>query len=286
MAPIKEEKRTQDMSSTTLFLVPTPIGNLGDITLRALDVLKSVDMIACEDTRHTRKLLAAYSIHKPLISYQKFSETKKLSHILELLVTGKNVALVSDAGTPIISDPGSMLIYQARNMGIRVESLPGPCAAITALSASGFEGPFRFIGFFPRQKSLAKREITKMSLTSDHTVFYESPHRILDTLRLLSLDMDDRVVCVAREISKIHEEYILGSIQEVIERLRGKKVMGEITVVLRGSPQEGTIDEVTLQNRVNDLIKSGYSKKDVLRVLTEETGIGRNRIYNFLLKMG
>jgi 16S rRNA (cytidine1402-2'-O)-methyltransferase len=286
MVPIKEEKRTQDMSSTTLFLVPTPIGNLGDITLRALDVLKSVDIIACEDTRHTRKLLTAYRIHKPLISYQKFSETKKVSRILELLATGKNIALVSDAGTPLISDPGSILISQARDMGIRIESLPGPCAAITALSASGFEGPFRFIGFFPRQKSLAQREIAKMSLTSDHTVFYESPHRIVDTLELLGMNMEDRIVCLAREISKIHEEYIIGTVREVIERLKDKKVIGEVTVIVQGSPQEGAIDETTIKERASNLIRSGYSKKDILRVLSEETGMGRNRIYDILLKMG
>lgn len=271
------------MSSTTLFLVPTPIGNLGDITLRALEVLKMVDVIACEDTRHTRKLLTAYGIHKPLISYQKFSEAKRVSRILELLATGKNVALVSDAGTPLISDPGSILILQARNMGIRVESLPGPCAVITALSASGFEGPFRFIGFFPRQKSLAQREIIRMGLTSEHTVFYESPHRIINTLELIGEDMGDRTICLAREISKIHEEYVIGTVQEVIEILKDRKVIGEVTVIFQGSPQEGSMDETMLKERASDLLRSGYSKKDILRVLIEETGWGRNHIYNILL---
>lgn len=274
------------MSSTTLFLVPTPIGNLGDITLRALDVLRKVDIVVCEDTRHTRKLLAAYGIHKTLMSYQKFSETKKVSHILELLITGKSVALVSDAGTPLISDPGSILISQARNMGIKVESLPGPCAAITALSAAGFEGPFRFIGFFPRQKSLAKREITKMSLTSDHTVFYESPHRIIDTLELLSTNMGNRTIFLAREMTKLHEEYIIGTVQEMVERLKEREVIGEITVIFQGLPQEHGIDEAILKERAKDLIRSGYSKKDILRVLVEETGMGRNHIYDMLLKIG
>ncbi|HQG32037.1 MAG TPA: 16S rRNA (cytidine(1402)-2'-O)-methyltransferase [Deltaproteobacteria bacterium] len=274
------------MSSTTLFLVPTPIGNLGDITLRALEVLRDVDVIACEDTRRTRKLLAAYNIHQSLISYERFSETKKVSRILELLAEGKNVALVSDAGTPLISDPGSILISQARNMGIRVESLPGPCAAIAALSASGFEGPFRFIGFFPRQKSVAQREITRMSLTSDHTVFYESPHRIMETLELLGLSLGDRTVCLAREISKIHEEYIVGSVREVIERLKDRKMIGEVTMIVHGSSQEEAIDETVIKQRADDLLRSGFSKKDILRVLTEETGMGRNRIYDILLKIG
>ncbi len=286
MVPIKEEKRVQRMSSTTLFLVPTPIGNLGDITLRALGVLRDVDAIACEDTRRTRKLLTAYDIHKPLISYQKFSETKKVSRILELLAAGKDVALVSDAGTPLISDPGSILISQARNMGIRVESLPGPCAAIAALSASGFEGSFRFIGFFPRQKSLVRRELIRMGFTSDHTIFYESPHRITETLELLCVSLGDRTICLAREISKIHEEYIVGPVREVIEKLKDRETIGEVTVIVHSSSQENAIDETAIRERANDLLRSGFSKKDILRELAEETGMGRNRIYDILLNKG
>lgn len=286
MALTKEEKRTQGISSTTLFLVPTPIGNLGDITFRALDVLKEVDIIACEDTRRTRKLLAAYGIHKHLVSYQKFSETKKVSLLLENLTSGKSVALVSDAGTPLISDPGSILVSRARDMGIRIESLPGPCAAIAALSASGFEGPFRFIGFFPRQKSTAQHEITKMILTSDHTVFYESPHRISATLKLIGVSLGDRIIFLAREISKIHEEYLIGTAQEVIEELKDRKAIGEVTVIVRGSSQEAVVDETAIKKRAIELINSGYSKRDVLRVLSEESGMGRNRIYDLLLKIG
>ncbi len=273
------------MSSTTLFLIPTPIGNLRDITLRALDVLKEVDLIACEDTRHTRKLLSAYGIHKPLVSYERFSEMKKISLIIEALEAGKNVALVSDAGTPLISDPGSVLISHVRERGLRVEALPGPSAVITAVSASGFGGGFRFIGFFPRQKSVAERETIRMALSSEHTVFYESPHRIMATLKLLEKNVNDRTICLAREISKIHEEYLVGHAGDLIEKLKDKNPIGEVTVIVKGSSQEDSLDESALKERAVSLIKAGHTKKDVLRVLSEETGIGRNRIYEILLTL-
>ncbi len=273
------------MSSTTLFLVPTPIGNLRDITLRALEVLKQVDIIACEDTRHTRKLLSAYEIRKPLVSYERFSEMKKTEFIIDALESGKNVALVSDAGTPLISDPGSALISRVRERGIRVEALPGPSAVITALAASGFGGGFRFIGFFPRQKSAAERETIKMALTPEHTVFYESPQRIIATLKLLERHLKDRAVCLAREISKIHEEYLLGHAGDLIEKLKDKEHIGEVTVIVKGSSQEDSLDDDTVRERAAALIRAGHTKKDVLRALSEETGVGRNKIYDILLRL-
>ncbi len=282
----KEEKSLQDIKATTLFLVPTPIGNLRDITLRALDVLQAVDLIACEDTRHTRKLLSAHGISKPLISYEKFSEASKTSRILRELSLGKSIALVSDAGTPLISDPGSVLVAKAREMGVQVISLPGACAAVTALSSSGFDGPFRFIGFLPRQKRAAEMELAKMHFSSDHQIFYESPHRILATLDMMHSVMPDRIICLAREISKMHEEYIIGPVREVVDALKDRDILGEITVVVKGGSESADeMDEVSLEKQARDLMKAGYSKKDLVRILSDQTGMGRNKVYQFLLSI-
>ncbi|HVN72357.1 MAG TPA: 16S rRNA (cytidine(1402)-2'-O)-methyltransferase, partial [Desulfomonilia bacterium] len=180
------------MDKSTLYLVPTPIGNLRDITLRAIDILGYVDLIVCEDTRHTRKLLSHLHISKPLISSERFSEARSIEPLIEQLDSGKSIALVSDAGTPAISDPGSRLIAQAHARGIRVEALPGPCALITAFSASGFEAPFRFIGFLPRLNNEREIEFVRMSATGDATIFYESPRRLLTTLRRIMKQMPGR----------------------------------------------------------------------------------------------
>lgn len=278
----KGEKASQGAVKATLFLVPTPIGNLKDITLRALEVLREVELIACEDTRHTRKLLSAYGIHTPLVSYEKFSEKKKASKIMEELAKGRSVALVSDAGTPLISDPGSVLIHEARDIGVRIETLPGPSAVTAAMSASGLSGAFRFMGFFPRQKSAAVREIMRMKLSTDHTVFYESPRRIIATLRLLDEHLGDRPVFLAREISKIHEEHLSGTAGDVLKQLSIRSEIGEVTVVVQGADQESVIDEDVVRRRARQLIDKAYSKKDILRVLVEETGLKRNRIYEIL----
>lgn len=285
MAGKKGEKISQGMKSPTLFLVPTPIGNLRDITLRALDVLKEVDLIACEDTRHTRKLLQVYGIRAKLVSYEKFSEARKVSALIGHLEEGKSVALVSDAGTPLVSDPGAVLVSRVREQGFRIEGLPGPCAFVAALSASGFEGPFRFIGFFPRQAGAAERELTRMGLTPDITVFYESPHRVPATLRLMSRLLGDREICLAREISKVHEEYLAGTAGEVLRELESREAIGEVTVIVRGSPTGGSIGDDALRERARALLAAGFSKKDVLRALAEETGLGRNRIYELLLTL-
>ena len=273
------------MEKPTLYLVPTPIGNLKDITLRALDILGLVDLIVCEDTRQTRKLLSHFGIKKSLISYERFSEARKMESILEQLQSGKNIAMVSDAGTPAISDPGSRLITKVRESGIRIEALPGPSALITALSASGFEPPFRFIGFFPRKKDMVVRELLRMSISKDVTIFYESPKRLLGTLRSISKYTHRRQICVAREITKIHEEYLVGPPPEVISRIQGRMLKGEITVLVKGTEVIDTLDEETLKELARSLLHTGHSKKDVLHILSQETGIGRNDIYRMLIAL-
>jgi 16S rRNA (cytidine1402-2'-O)-methyltransferase len=274
------------MKSAVLYIVPTPIGNLRDITLRSLDVLNGVELIVCEDTRHTIRLLNHFNIKKPLISCEKFSEVRKTREILDMLEKGRSVALVSDAGTPSISDPGAILVGQVRQVGIRVEALPGACAAITALSGSGMQGGFRFIGFFPRKNALARIEIARMVVSEEITIFYESPRRIVKTLDAMAGPMDMREVCVARELSKIHEEYIQGTIEDVVFTLNGMEKIGELTVLVKGgSHEEGELDEKEVLVRANCLLSSGYSKKDVLSTLFSETGMKRNDLYRLLLDL-
>ncbi len=273
------------MEKPTLFLVPTPIGNLKDITIRALEVLNSVDFIVCEDTRHSRKLLNHYGIKKPLISYERFSEARKASEILKRLQEGKSIALVSDAGTPIISDPGSRLIARAREQGIRIEALPGPSALTAALSASGYEPPFWFLGFFPRRKEKMEKAVLKMAASQDVVIFYESPRRVLKTLKMIRDRIPERQVCIAREISKVHEEYLTGTIREVVDRLADREVKGEITVLLEGTEENETMNPETVRERAAGLLKEGYSRKDILRILSEESGFNRNVIYRMLIEL-
>lgn len=275
------------MNTAALFIVPTPIGNLRDITLRAIDVLSDVDVIVCEDTRHTLKLLNHYGIKKPLRSSEKFSESRKAADILNLLQQGKQVALVSDAGTPLISDPGAVIVAQARQAGFRVEALPGACAFTTALSASGFSGTVRFIGFFPRTKQLIDREIMRMRLSAEITAFYESPKRIVTTLRALHGALGDREVCLAREITKMHEEYCVGPVGAILDRFVEPAVRGEITVIVQGqdTPEEIRPDTDQLMERARGLLRQGYSRKDILKLLIEETGRPRNELYALLIAL-
>lgn len=273
------------MKKPTLFLVPTPLGNLKDITLRALEVLREVDLVVCEDTRHTRKLLTHYGISKPMVSCERFSEARKSEYVLEQLEEGKDIALVSDAGTPAVSDPGSRVISQARGRNISIVALPGASALITAFSASGFTAPFRFIGFFPRKKEAMETEIQKMCLTDEVTIFYESPRRLIRTLRMIHARIPEREVCIARELTKIHEEYIAGTIVEVLERMDGAPVKGEVTVLIKGAKEGDSFQATSLEGMASKLLEDGHSPKDILMLLSRETGIKRNEIYRMLLEV-
>ncbi|MGC9325795.1 MAG: 16S rRNA (cytidine(1402)-2'-O)-methyltransferase, partial [Desulfomonilia bacterium] len=258
---------------------------LRDITLRALDVLNAVDGIICEDTRRTLKLLNHYHIRKPLISYEKFSEAKKIDLICQQLESGKSLALLSDAGTPAVSDPGSRLVSRVRELGnIRIEALPGPSALVTAFSASGFEPPLRFIGFFPRQRARIRQELARMTVSMDAVVFFESPRRLLKTLKTIRATIGpDREVCVAREITKMHEEYLQGSISYIIGVLEQKGALGEVTVILKGGGDEAFLEESDVRSRAENLLKAGHTRKDILNILASETDISRNALYAMLL---
>jgi len=222
----------------TLYIVSTPIGNLEDITYRAVRILKEVETIAAEDTRHTRKLLSHLQINTPLTSYHDFNKEEKTAVLIERLLAGASFALVSDAGTPTVSDPGYYLITQAIAAGIAVNPIPGPSAVTAALAVSGLPTDrFAFEGFLPRKKGRTKK-LEALSSEERTIILYESPHRIVSLLKALQLRMGERRVAVCREMTKVYEEVVRGSLSEVIERLEKKTVKGEITLVLEGCRPE------------------------------------------------
>lgn len=262
-----------------LYICPTPIGNLEDITLRAIRILKEVDVIACEDTRVTQKLLNHYEISTKLISYHKFSEKQKTSYLIELLLEGSNVALVSDAGTPLISDPGSLLMKSAVENKIKVVPLPGACALITALSAIHLNTPeFAFVGFFPRQN----KEKTAVLAAYSHTniVFYESPNRLTDSLEFILNELGDLEASVARELTKYFEEVKHGKLSDLISYYTDNPPKGEIVVVIKtplADKQE--FSNIEIAEKVKKLRKSGYSSKDITKILSTLFDYPKKAIY-------
>ena len=271
------------MEKPGLYIVPTPIGNLKDITLRALETLQAVDLIACEDTRHSLKLLNHFGIRKPLMACEKFSEAAAGERIAGLIADGKSVALISDAGTPGISDPGARLVAKLLKEDLHVEALPGPCAFVTALSASSFDGAVRFVGFFPRKAGEASKLIGEIEKTTDVTVFYEAPRRVARTIKLLAESMPDRQACLARELSKLHEEYRRGTLDELAADLSDQEVLGEwVCLIDKADLQTNQMNHDEIVTRARSLLKAGSSRKDALAILVNETGQSRNEIYKLL----
>ena len=222
-----------------LYLIPTPIGHLRDITLRALDVLKQVDLIACEDTRRTQKLLTHYEIKKPLVSFHEYSGESRVHEIIQEIKEGKSVALVSDSGTPLISDPGFPVVREAIRNGIRIEALPGACAAVTALAASGLSAvSYSFFGFLPAKSAARKRKLVCVADREETLIFYESPFRLLQALNDIKEILGDREAVLARELTKKFEEISRGYLSELIEKFSKKKILGEIVILVAGKNQK------------------------------------------------
>jgi 16S rRNA (cytidine1402-2'-O)-methyltransferase len=269
----------------SLHVVPTPIGNLKDITIRALEVLKDADLILCEDTRRTRKLLTHYGISRPLVSCERFSEARRLAYVLDRLKEGGAVALVSDAGMPAVSDPGSRVIRRVREEGFPVTVLPGPSALVTAFAASGLAGPFRFVGFLPRKRTDALSEMDAIISSKEATVFYESPRRLAKTLGELSARDPSRFVCVAREITKIHEEYMTGCVSEVLARVEEAGVKGEVTVVVEGAGKAAEGGAGDLDSAALSLLARGVPVKEVVNVLSGLSGLPKRDLYKRLVEM-
>ena len=264
----------------TLYIVSTPIGNLEDITLRALKVLKGVDVIAAEDTRHSSKLLTHYGISKPCISYWGEKEKVKSSEILEKLHSGLSVALISDAGTPGISDPGAVLIQRALEENIDIISVPGATALIAALSISGLSTEeFTFIGFLPAKKSQRQKALKDLSFEPRTLVFYEAPHRILETLSDLNEIFGERKTAVVKEISKIYEEVFRGSISEVLTILERTTIAGEYVIAVAGRDEivTPTTDDALME--VNILMKKGLGRKEAVKKVAEAYGLSKRELY-------
>lgn len=254
-----------------LYICPTPIGNLEDITLRALRILKEVDLIACEDTRVTQKLLNRYDIKTKLISYHKFSEKEKSSYIVDLLNEGKNIALVSDAGTPLISDPGAELLKQ----DINVIPLPGASSVTTALSASPLDdGPFVFVGFLPKS---GKDFLLKYS--DINIVAFESPNRLVKTLEEILKIFGSKTVTVARELTKIYEQIKTGAVDELIKYYCENPPKGEIVIIIH-STEEKEPEKKEIVEKIKILKKEGYSVKDISRIVSALYNFPKNEVYD------
>jgi 16S rRNA (cytidine1402-2'-O)-methyltransferase len=267
----------------TLYVVATPIGNLEDITLRALRVLREADLIACEDTRQTRKLLDHFAISKPSVSYHDHNELARAEELVQKLQNGANIALVSDAGTPLISDPGYRLVEAATRVGIPVVPIPGPSAAIAALAASGLPtDAFRFCGFLPPKSTQRRKLIEGLKAETATLIFYEAPHRVLDALDDVAALMGARPVVVAREITKLHEEFLRGTAAEVRARLADRAmVRGEITLLI-GKADHIEVDDVPLEEAVRELEGKGVARMDAIKQVAKARGISKRECYRVL----
>jgi len=276
------------MEYGTLYLVATPIGNLEDITLRALRILKEVDLIAAEDTRKTLKLLNHFDISKPLTSFFRHNESRKGEYIVSLLKEGKNIALVSDAGTPAISDPGEELVGMAIEEGITVSPIPGPVAAISALIVSGQStGRFVFEGFIPMNKRGRKERLKELELEKRTMIFYEAPHKLKYTLEDMLKFWGNRNIVLAREITKIYEEIIRTDLEQAIEKYNEDNPKGEFVIVVEGSKEEKKVEEVELipiEDAVNAYIEKGLLKMEAMKKVAQERGISKRDVYSQLNK--
>ena len=278
--------RNQEPENSILYMVGTPIGNLDDISQRVLKILKNVSYIACEDTRQTNKIMGKFKFKNQLISFNKHNAQKRIPKIINDLKVGKSVALVSDAGLPSICDPGEDLVKNAISNSLDIICVPGPSAVLTALVASGMNASsFVFEGFLPRKNIERKKILSEISQNIKTTVLFESPQRLNKLLMELKESCGgEREIHISRELTKMFEENIRGSITKMIEHFKGKKIMGEITVVIEGikKPSETEIDETYLKQDLLDLINAGLSLSAASKYLAKKNNLSKNLIYNIL----
>lgn len=274
-----------ELQKSKIYVVPTPIGNLADMTLRSLDVLKNVDVIYCEDTRNTSKLLNYYDIKTPLVSYHKHNEQSRSEEIIDkILLENINCAVVSDAGMPSISDPGQILLEKAIDRDIDIEVLPGASAAITALVRSGLDSlQFAFLGFVPRKNADKNKFYEQIKNATMTTIIYESVHRIEATVQELGEFLGDRKICVLRELTKIHESVMKGTCAEVIEMLKNETVKGEFVIVIDKLIEEN--EEIDVKEKLTELINDGISKKQAVKIVSDMYGLKKNDVYKESLEL-
>lgn len=272
----------------TLYLVATPIGNLEDITIRALNVLKSVDLIAAEDTRHTLGLLSHFEISKPLISYYKQTEKAKSEILIPKLLEGKNIAVVSDAGTPGISDPGEEIVKQAIKNNIKIVPIPGACAFVNGLIASGMPtNEFEFIGFLSANKKERKEKLEEIKYDTRTLIFYEAPHKLQACLETMLEVLGDREIVLARELTKIHEEYIRGKLSTILEQK--VDIKGEFVIIIQGNSvskkelETNILNEKSLEEHYKFYENQGIEKKEIIKRIAKDRGVNKNEIYQYFL---
>lgn len=261
---------------STLYLVATPIGNLKDITLRALDVLNGVDIIACEDTRHSAVLLNHYNIKKPLISYHKHNERGRTEEIIKHLEKGQNVAIITDAGTPCISDPGALVVNEARDKGYKIEVIPGASAVISAVSLAGLQSSFAFIGFIPEKKKLREEMLGKYELLDIPLIFYSSPHNINNDGKNLYELLGNRKAYVIKELTKIYESVI----QLELKDFPIENPKGEFVIIVMPAEKDDSMNSLTIKEHILELMNTqGINKKEAIKLVAKMRGINKNIVY-------
>ena len=271
-----------------LYLVATPIGNLEDITIRALRILKEVDLIAAEDTRHTLGLLNHFEIKKPLISYYKEIEKEKSNILIEKLLEGKNIALVSDAGTPGISDPGEEIVRKAIENNMEIIPIPGACAFVNALIASGMNTKeFSFVGFLSANKKERREKLEELKYETKTLIFYEAPHKLKTSLESMLEVLGDRNVVLARELTKIHEEFIRTTLSTSVEQI--VDIKGEFVIILEGNQESkkdielSNLNSKSLEEHYLFYEQQGFSKKDIIKKIAKDRNLNKNEIYQYFL---
>ena len=271
-----------------LYLVATPIGNLEDITLRALRILKEVDLIAAEDTRHTLGLLNHFEISKPLISYYKQNEKTKSEMLIEKLLEGKNIAIVSDAGTPGISDPGEEIVKVAIENGIEIIPIPGACAFVNALIASGLSSrEFAFIGFLSAIKKDKKEKLEEIKYETKTLILYEAPHKLKGTLESIFEVLGNRRIVLARELTKIHEEFIRDNVSNILDRI--DEVKGEFVILIEGNSESkkdielADLNNKSLEEHYEFYSAQGFEKKEIIKKIAKDRNLSKNEIYQYFL---
>lgn len=269
----------------TLYVVATPIGNLEDITLRAVRVLKEADLIAAEDTRHTRILLDRYAVHTPLTSYHEHNEAAKAGELVGRLERGQSIALVCDAGTPMLADPGYRLVREALKCGIRVVPVPGPSAVTAVLSASGLPTDrFVFEGFLPAKKGARAARLKTLAAETRSLVFFEAPHRIRETLAEMLARLGDREVVLAREVTKTYEEFVRGRLSEVAASFAAKEPRGEFTLVVRGAEERPPPSAEILRAEIRKLAGKGLRVKEIAEILSERHSCPKKEVYRLAVE--
>ena len=273
------------MDKGKLYVVATPIGNLKDITLRAIEVLQSSDFIAAEDTRRSGILLKQYSISTTMISYHEYSGEKKENEIIELLLSGKKIALISDAGTPLISDPGYPVVRSARDAGIEIVCIPGACAAVAAMSVAAVgDGKFVFWGFLDAKSSVRKKQLEQIKNYPLPVVLYESPHRLLLALRdIEQVCGGDTKIVVARELTKIYEEYVFANISDAIAEFEQREVRGEFVLILECVQEEKKFSDSEIRAMLDECIANQMTKKDAVAEIAKRLHLPKNKIYKISL---